>query len=320
MFKNSKTKNKDLYPAFHIDLNNNNFFPLGTKPNSLNLLCNESGRWSIFESDRYGFNNPDNVWDFDEHIILIGDSFVQGACVDQNNNISSNMIKFGKENTLNLSNSGMGPLSELALLMEHRVIINPTDIFLFYYEGNDIIDLNLEFQNEILFNYLVYGSLQYLVDPDKTSQIDKFFETNYQKQKNIKKENVFESFLKLKKSRNLIATLKNIYFPINKKDLSLFNTTIERFKFLTDQLNSNFYFVYLPSYHRYSMLDFFEIDKFSKRKILEIVKQNNIKLIDIDDIMFTKKNFKNYYPNGQFGHFNETGYYEIAKIIKDYAN
>ena len=28
--------------------------PLGTKPNSLNLLCNESGRWSKFYSDRFG--------------------------------------------------------------------------------------------------------------------------------------------------------------------------------------------------------------------------------------------------------------------------
>ena len=38
-------------------------YSLGTISNSKNYVCNENGYYSSFFSDRYGFNNPDNIWD-----------------------------------------------------------------------------------------------------------------------------------------------------------------------------------------------------------------------------------------------------------------
>ena len=46
-----------------------------------NNSFNESGYYSIYKSDRYGFNNPDYVWDKNEiDLVIIGDSFAHGAC------------------------------------------------------------------------------------------------------------------------------------------------------------------------------------------------------------------------------------------------
>ena len=41
---------------------NNTILPLAGKSKSLSILCNESGKYIEFFSDRYGFNNDDSVW------------------------------------------------------------------------------------------------------------------------------------------------------------------------------------------------------------------------------------------------------------------
>ena len=40
-----------------------NIFPLSGLSNVETILCNESGYFALYESDRYGFNNPDEEWD-----------------------------------------------------------------------------------------------------------------------------------------------------------------------------------------------------------------------------------------------------------------
>ena len=65
-------------------------FPLSGISNSKTIYCNENGYYSIYESDRYGFNNPDDEWDVGEiEYLLVGDSFAQGFCVDRPFDIAS---------------------------------------------------------------------------------------------------------------------------------------------------------------------------------------------------------------------------------------
>ena len=50
--------------------------------NSKIIFCNEDDFYSTYTSDRHGLNNPDHVWDEKKlDIVLIGDSFLHGACV-----------------------------------------------------------------------------------------------------------------------------------------------------------------------------------------------------------------------------------------------
>ena len=49
-----------------ITIKNDNIFPLSGFSNTKTIFCNENGYFSIFESDRYGFNNPDEQWDSKE--------------------------------------------------------------------------------------------------------------------------------------------------------------------------------------------------------------------------------------------------------------
>ena len=59
------------------------------------VVCKEENEVSTFNSDRFGFNNPDEEWSkSDIEVFMIGDSFVNGNCVNEKHNISSNFRKF----------------------------------------------------------------------------------------------------------------------------------------------------------------------------------------------------------------------------------
>ena len=82
---------------------NYKIFPLSGISNSKTILCNENGYFSIYESDRYGFNNPDKEWDQKEiEYLLVGDSFSHGQCVNRPNDIASVLRTLSNKTVLNL--------------------------------------------------------------------------------------------------------------------------------------------------------------------------------------------------------------------------
>ena len=78
-------------------------FSLSGVSNSRTIHCNENGYYSIYNSDRYGFNNPDESWDEKEiEYLLVGDSFTHGACVNRPNDIGSLLRNLSNKPVLNL--------------------------------------------------------------------------------------------------------------------------------------------------------------------------------------------------------------------------
>jgi hypothetical protein len=118
-----------------------NFIPIASIPNKNLFLCNEGYGLIKFKSDKYGFRNNDNEWDnFEESTLLIGDSYVQGSCVEDDDTIKG-ILKLNGIQTLNL---GIGDTS----FYEYYQIINnvtfnrvPQNIVLIIYAGNDYMEL-----------------------------------------------------------------------------------------------------------------------------------------------------------------------------------
>ena len=78
--------------------------------------------------------------------------------------------------------------------------------------------------------------------------------------------------------------------------------------------NSRFVVIYLPEYARYTSE--FEFDNTKKKKVLQIVKNLNISIIDIHkELFFDEKDELKYFPLRNNGHYNEAGYAKIAEII-----
>ena len=98
---------------------NKSIFYLSGISNSKTIYCNENGYFSIYQSDRFGFNNPDDEWESAEiEFLLLGDSFTHGACVNRPDDLSSVIRGLSNKNVINLGYGGNGPLTEYATLKE----------------------------------------------------------------------------------------------------------------------------------------------------------------------------------------------------------
>ena len=86
--KEDKNIAADVSPHFYLN-QQNKLFPLSGISNANTINCNVNGYYSIYQTDRYGFNNPDTEWDKKEiEHLLIGDTYAYGDCVNRPDDIA----------------------------------------------------------------------------------------------------------------------------------------------------------------------------------------------------------------------------------------
>ena len=304
-----------IFPIEYVDDNFSIFF-LSGKSNSNTICCNENGYFSIYQSDRYGFNNPDEEWDEDEiEYLLLGDSFAAGACVNRPDDISSILRNISNKSVLSLAQGGNGPLIEYALLREY-LNSNVKKVLWIYYEGNDLTDFYVEKKNDILINYIndldFKQNLKFKqnqINDLVTSVInheDKTYDEIMEKSSSFKY--IFKKFIKIFNTRHLI-------FHVNKSisaKLSEFRNILQLTKELTKKNNSRLYFVYLPEYNRYKI----NYDNTEYNSVKNIVTELKIPFIDLHKHVFEKeKNPLIFFPFGMSGHYNVDGYKKVSETI-----
>ena len=151
-------------------------YPLGgVSKKKIKFKNQENLSISFRESDRFGFNNQDDLWNFNNlNSVFIGDSFTYGADVNYFESFVEMYRK--KENlTINLSCGGNGPIIEYATFVEYVKEFNlkPKYLFWVYYSGNDLQkDIKSE-KNSFYAKYLNKGFNQNLIF--KQDIIDKEF-------------------------------------------------------------------------------------------------------------------------------------------------
>ena len=217
VFNELKKKNpkltSTLVPKHFAISSKQKVIPLGGLSKSKTLHCNENGYFSIFESDRYGFNNPDNEWDNEEiEFFLVGDSFTMGECVNRPYDFGSVLRKLSKKSVLNLGYSSNGPMLQFAALKEY-LDENVNNILWFYYEDNDLQDLNDTMNSKILNSYLDNKEFSQSLR-SKQKEIDiivdntvkehlKYFQSREEK----KKKNQILRFIRLDKTKDKLKVL-----------------------------------------------------------------------------------------------------------------
>ena len=339
IYNDLKNQNNDvvvtIHPSVYLNKKDIDIFPLSSASNTKTILCNENGYYSIYESDRYGFNNPDDQWDQDQiEYMLIGDSFVHGSCVNRPDDVSSVLRNLSKKNILNLGYEGSGPLIKYATLQEY-LKPNVKNILWFYTEINDAIDFKNELNNDILKKYLRDKDFSQNLK-NKQSLINNLSRSILYNQ--VKKQDQFKftNFLKLNKLRTFI----HIYmlpekshpnYKDFKKEYSIsileFEELTKKFYYLAKRNNSKLYFIYLPTFYRYEKnftKSHFEFIRFLDRNytdIKSILGDLNIPIIDINKGVFIKeKNPLKLYPFEKFGHLNVEGYKKIANFIYTFTS
>jgi len=295
---------------------NNVIFPLSGISNSKTIFCNENGFYTIYQSDRYGFNNPDDNWDANEiEYFLVGDSFAHGACVDTPNDIGSVLRNLSKKAVLNLGYSGNGPLIEFATLREYMKS-NIKKVLWIYYEGNDLSGLHVELTDKILKKY--YNDVTFTQDLKlKQKEIDNQAVNSISRDQKEKKQDESEkgkfgieliNFIKITKLRVLIYPPPQLTVELKK--------ILKLAKELVNKNNSRLYFIYLPEYARYKT----NYDDTNYNLIKEIVNQLDIPFIDIPWEVFEKeKNPLNLFPFKMYGHYTVEGYKKVSESIFNFT-
>ena len=283
-------------------------FPLSGISNSSTIFCNENGYYSIYLSDRFGFNNDDNNWNKETiDFLIVGDSFAQGACVNRPNDITSILKILSGKNIINIGYGGNGPLKDYAALREYLDVRKVKNIIWLFY-SNDINDLNSEIKNKILKKYLD----------------DKKFSQNLSSKQNIIDELAYKKLnsLKIKKEKKMdldfygffkLNNLRSLIHFKNNKNFKQIENILYLSKELIEQRNGNFYFIYLPSFEEINSKQISS----DKESINEIVEKLKIKSVNIYDFINKKKNSLDFFPYQRHGHYSEFGYKQISLKIFD---
>jgi hypothetical protein len=314
--KKNVVANPAVYPALFVKQNNMEIYPLSGLSNSLTVYCNESGEYTIYNSDRYGFHNTEkDIWNSGvAEIGVVGDSFLHGACVPTEKNITSTISREYKK-TINLGLGGCGPLIELAILKEYMSQLRPKKVLWFYFEANDLIELRSEVRNPTLMRYLKGNYRQNLMD--KQSDVDQIWKKYIEKQKFIKQESnklieiagFVKSNLKLSNLRIVINANFNPFFA--EKIYTHFQQVISEAKRTTKSWGGELHFVYLPSSSRYKCNK-----DFHRSKIIEIVERQKVPIIDIYEEFGSVENPLIYFPHEELlCHYNELGYKIVAQKV-----
>ena len=288
--------------------------------------CNEGGYVSVYKSDRFGFNNSDNNYNTNSlyKIAMVGDSFTHGACVYPEHNLPSNLQKKIGYNVFNFGMSGIGPLSTLGIIKEYLPSINPSHVVWVHYEGNDLHDLRNESKNSVLIRYKNSDYIQNLVhrqdeiDSSLKEYANSLLSKSRNKKRKIRNKKKIDSldillrleFLKLTKTRIKFG----IAFGPSELDSDLYRKIISEAKRTVEDWGGKIYFVYLPANQRKSANLISDMGwDYSKNKVLEIISDMKIKIIDLSKVLHKENPDSLYYYTES--HFNPEGYEYVASKI-----
>jgi hypothetical protein len=304
-----------LYSVHHFSHGLEKIRPLGGMPRKTTVLCNESGEWTIYESDKHGFNNPVGLFEVDRiDIMLIGDSYTQGDCVKQGEDIASQLRTMSKIKAINLGIGGNGPLKEFATLKEYGEPLKPKYVLWMYSETNDLRDLKKEQQSLFLLKYLDNRFSQHLIS--KQSKIEARLNEllqEYKKEKSRRK--IIASLRNIIKFKHLRKKLGIVALPSSTPNFKLFTKVLENARKLTSSWGGKLYFVYLPSWERYAK-DVEHGTFYYRNKILSLVQNLKVPIIDMhQEIFIIHPDPLSLFPLRDNGHYTSEGYSQVAQTI-----
>ena len=321
-----------------LDKVNLNNLPLSGYNQAKILLClDEYNKPIYYNSDKNGFNNE--IYQEQNDILLIGDSYVQGMCVKNSENFNGQFKKFDF-NTTSLGVAGNGPLLEYATFKEFMSQYKFKKLILFITPDNDFYDLSNEINNKILINYLLNKNfLQDLSNKDKKNE-KKNILNEYFNNKTKRFANDFLSIyhFNLKEIGNLIENvfskkIKEDYFYLqNEKVDEVFFEIIKHFNDYLTYQNIDFYIVFNSVTPNILYPSNLESRKYKRlldikvSKIKELLDENQIKYLDYTQFLlknYNKNNINFVFKkiNNRWDHYTEKGYYTLTNnIVKLISN
>jgi hypothetical protein len=285
--------------------------PLSGVANATIVGCNESGYYSIYETDKFGFRNPPGSWPDSVPIDLafVGDSYTVGDCVNEGDYFAD-MLRESYAHVVNLAYGGSGPLFELAAIKEYLADREVRNVFWVYFERNDLSDLDSVKNTDVLLGYLNPGFTQKLASRHR--EIDA-----------ATREYLNGRITEKVNGRAVIfPNLRLLLWRIRHYDLSLFRKILATAKQVVEKNGGRLAFVYLPEYERFNR----KVPSAPwsgagmKTEVLAMVSSLGIDLIDIEPAFLAVEDPVDLFPFRMQGHYNKQGYSIVADEIHKYLS
>lgn len=306
-----------------------NIIPLGTLANKKLLLCSEGYGPIIINTDRFGFRNRDSVWDSNNiDTVVIGDSFVEGQCVNEKDSFVSLISKKSSINLIRLAQGGYSPAHYAFFAKIFLPEIKPKNVIMMFYQNdNDLIDMG-ELHYKFFFLKNVNDYLEKKDGKLQSTQIINQFNDEVEfflekKKKNIESrlvsifDNLIRNFDKLKKYLVLTNIKKNFQLLFKPKNLIGSNSlAIDTLMRICKEIKCKPYFVLIRGSDFWDPQPNFYYNNY-KAAMQEYLKVYNKELITLDeDIDYL--NLKYFAPKGP--HYSIESNKIVAKKLNKIIN
>jgi hypothetical protein len=309
-----------------VEVDGHEVVPLGAVTNRVTLLCNEGGQWVHYQSDRHGFNNPAEVWESTPvEIVALGDSFTHGYCVPPAQNFVA-LIRQRHSATLNLGIAGDGPLLMLATLTEYATSLKPKVVLWFYFEGNDLDNLQREANSAVLRGYLTDGYSQHSlmryddIDRGMVNQIPRLRAEGQrlraQRLNRPLAENL-NQFAKLSMLRLQLGLVGRVEpgsaSAFENANMERFRDVLLRARTRVERWGGRLVFVYLPDWDRYAGNTTLAAMKHGE--VIATARGLGIPVIDVDSAFLAHGDPLSFFPFRRPGHYNAPAHRVVAEAV-----
>jgi hypothetical protein len=292
-------------------------------------LCKDDGQFRLFPADEHGFGNPLPSWSGTAHgVVLVGDSFTYGYCVDPEENLASH-LRHRWPSTLSLGTGGSGPLVELATLSEYAAPLRPR-VVVWEFFFNDMADLAIERRHPLLLRYLDASFTQGLLgrQAEIDSAIESWIETMYTALRGMDTSWGI-SWYQLLTLFHVRGLLTNVVFgPPESRDpgseLGLFRVILQTARDRVQAWGGRLYFVYVPEWERYYQPA--ALAKYDLRdSVLRIARGLGVPVVDFVEVVRDHPRRLELFARRDLarGHFTGMGYElmadQVAKVIEQDA-
>lgn len=272
------------------------------------------GTYTDLTTDRFGFNNPDNVWSIESpEVLVIGDSFAFGADVPPGFGFVD-LVRHAKPGTINLGCGGNGPLSEFAGLVEYGPVLRPRFVVWAYYEGNDLTkDILDELNSPLLRAYFDNGLDQARDLAAKQEIIDEALLALTERHAPASRQATATPtirWLDVALFRN-IRTRLGMTYGFRPHALDSLVQLVARGKEITESWGGTLLFLYLPGEVRYrTPLGRADANGY-RDMVLEAVEKLGVTAVDGAAAFDAAETPENLYA----GHYTKEGYALVADIL-----
>jgi lysophospholipase L1-like esterase len=266
--------------------------------------CNESGFFNEWTSDEYGFRNPNYQVQSGFELLLIGDSFTEGACENDNETIAGVLRQKGYK-VANLGRGGSGPLFQLGSLVEYGSTYSASKIIWIIFTGNDLLNLREE-KIGILRGYLDPSFSQNLVEKKDSHDVELRAYLDEEYRRNLKRSRDGIGYPRTRAYGETLDVIEAL-----EKERHLLLAVAQRMLIESKKVNATLNIVVINHY-AYSH----ELQDITSLTMQQFASSEGIPLLEFSrDYLIENKNF--FTSKGP--HFNREGYQRVGEAISDWT-